>query len=312
MVNSPPKQLMNGLISFEEAHLLSKKIYPLGDQMNDICEELHRAGYGMSAKVRRVSYEELAETETALAQLHDYWRDYAKERLAGLVGPMSILKGRYPEHCAFRSKLIEGLREDAKNGKLKSTGRIVSPQIEPTIKRRLEMQSDVLIRDVFEKSNAAKKQAVLDLQLKDNPDFPTFSASAKYNLLIERYKEALIPFGFKMDTRRKSGAVFRKITSDGKWAFLLIDDSWDAADTGGGLSPSIALTLPRKAVLPEYPSLSSVATFMLDDIVPQFHSCYGFSKNSYQEFCLAIDSIAALTKIIFTRLDKLLTESVVP
>lgn len=306
-----PERSINGLITFDEAGLLSKKIYPLGDQWNEICEDLYSAGYGMPTKEYRTSCEKLAETDMALLQLHAYWRDYAKERLAALVGPMNIFKGIYAPFMAFRSQLIESLREDAKNGKLKSTSRIVSPQIEPTVKRRIEMMPDCAeALGVHEKSKQAQQKAILNLQVTNKPDFLKLTAREKYNLLIARYCDTLIPFGFKLDPNKKSGAVFRKITSDGKWAFLLVDDSRDGMDMGGGLYPTFALTLPRKAVLPEYPSLNSVATFRPGDLVPEFHVSCGFAKDSCQEFFLAIDTVASLTTIIFTRLDKLLTESV--
>jgi hypothetical protein len=54
--------------------------------------------------------------------------------------------------------------------------------------------------------------------------------------------------------------------------------------------------------------LSSAATFSPEDIVPQFQWSRGFARESYAEFCLAADTIVALAKIVFRRIDALLSD----
>jgi hypothetical protein len=102
--------------------------------------------------------------------------------------------------------------------------------------------------------------------------------------------------------------VFRKLTSDKRWAFLLADQSRDDVETGS-LSPSFALTLPRKAVLPSTLSLNAAATFLPDDIVPRFRASCFFVKDSYAEFCLAADSIAFLARAVYMRVDRLVANT---
>ncbi len=83
------------LISDADARALSRRLTDLGDQVEDIEEDLDRRGYGKPAAVKRRMIEELATDMAARDQLHLYWREYAKERLASLTGPVNILRGRY-------------------------------------------------------------------------------------------------------------------------------------------------------------------------------------------------------------------------
>lgn len=296
------------LITDEAAKELSSRLALLGDQWQEICAELNVAGYGTVSAASRSTIEALA-TAVDRARLYAYWREWAKERLAGLVGPINILRGSYPHVSAYRSDLMAILRADAAAGKLKSEGPIVSPQVEPTLKRHIEMlPDDPVAKQINEDIKNARQQAASSLQLAEMSEFAEFGASARYDLLIERYRAALEPVGFALDSHRKTGLVFRKLTSDKRWAILLVDESRGGVDTGM-LSPSFALTLPKKAVLPSAVSLNAMATFSPDDLVPRFRASCMFAQDSYAQFCLAADSIAFLTRIVYPRLDALLVAS---
>lgn len=305
-INSPSERSTGALITDHAAQQLSAQMALLGDQWQDICTELGAAGYGVPSAVQRAAIEALATTAEARLRLHAYWREWAKERLAGLVGPMNILRGKYPKTTAYRSDLISRLRDDLATGRTKSEGPLVSPQIEPTQKRYIEMlPDDPAAKQVNEDIREARRLAASALHLAEAPGFAELGASARYELLIERYRAGLEPAGFTLDTHRKTGVVFRKLTSDKRWAFLLADQSKGDVDTGS-LSPGFALTLPKKAVLPCAVSLSAVATFSPDDLVPLFRTSCLFSNESYAQFCLAADSIAFLTRTVYERLDRLL------
>ena len=303
-----PKHInMNGaLITDEIARDLSARLALLGDQWQEICEELDTAGFGTVAATDRASLYTLAASEADRLRLSAYWREWAKERLAGLVGPINILRGKYPKTSAYRSELIAALRNDASSGKLKSEGPIVSPQFEPTFKRYIEMlASDPIAQQFNENRNKSRRQAALLRYPAENPEFTRLGESARYDVLIERYRMVLEPAGFKLDSHRKTGLVFRKLTSDKRWAFLLVDESRDGVETGS-LSPTFALTLPKKAVLPSAASLNAVATFSPSDLVPRFHVSCSFERDSYAQFCLAADSISFLATAVYRRLDALL------
>lgn len=295
------------LIDRDEAKNLSQRLYQLGDQIGDICAEIEQAGYGAPASAIREGLAALAATNDRVQQLWLYWSEYAKERLASLVGPMNVLAGNLPDIAAYRSPFLAELRVRAVAGQFQSSGPIASPQIEPTMKRYVEMMpDDPFVMQVNSDVKEARRQATTKLSLAERPGFDALNAKAKYELLIERYLAALEPAGFKLDSHRKSGLVFRKITSDHRWAFLFVDDSRDGID-GGMLSVRFAITLPKKAVLPSALSLSVVATFSPDDIVPGFGAVRGFARGSYAEFCLAADACAFLTRALCVRVDALLS-----
>lgn len=298
--------MIGALITDEIARDLSGRLALLGDQWQGICEVLDAAGYGTPAAADRASIETLAASEEGRSRLSAYWREWAKERLAGLAGPINILRGKYPKTSAYRSELIAALRADATSGKFNSEGPIVSPQIEPTLKRRIEMlPDDPIAQQINEVLKRTRQQAASLLHLAEKPEFTGFGGSARYEVLIERYRTVLEPAGFTLDSHRKTGLVFRKLTSDKRWAFLLVDQSRDGVDTGL-LSPSFALTLPKKAVLPSAVSLNAVATFSPEDLVPRFRASCIFGRDSYAQFCLAADSIAFLACIVYAHLDALL------
>jgi hypothetical protein len=71
--------LKGTLIDDEAAKSLSQKLYPLGDQINDICAELDQAGYGDPARMVRHELEALAATKEDAQRLWLYWSEYAKE-----------------------------------------------------------------------------------------------------------------------------------------------------------------------------------------------------------------------------------------
>jgi len=296
----------NALLAPSEARALSEQLYLLGEQCPSIWDELEKSGYGEPAHIVHEELRELAGSPEKYDQLTRYWIEYAKERLAGLAGPMDILRGRLPKISAYRSDLLETLRAHVKAGRLKSEGSIVSPQIEPTLKRYIELLPDDPFRvAVAERIRGARKSAVSRLGLRELPAFPAMNANAKYDLLIERYQANLEPAGFTLDSHRKHGIVLRRLTSDSRWALVFVDESRDGVE-GGQLDTRMAITLPKKAVLPGALPLGSAATFSPTDLVPGFGAACGFDKHSYAQLCLACDANSFLAKSIFARVNRLL------
>lgn len=297
-----------GLISDDEAQKLSARLCLLGDQWQEICAELDAAGYGLPSAVDRAAIAALAASDEARARLMAYWTEWAKERLAGLVGPINILLGRYPKSSTYRSELIAALRDDLIAGRGTAEGVIVSPQMEPTLKRYIErLPDDPAAKQVNEAIKETRRRAASLLFPEEMPSFKELDARARYELLIERYRAVLERANFALDSHRKTGLVFRKLTSDKRWSFLLVDQSRNGVDTGM-LSAGFALTLPKKAVLPSAVSLNAVATFSPDDLVPRFRASTLFARDSYSQFCLAAASVAFLAKTVCARIDRLFAE----
>ena len=76
-----------------------------------------------------------------------------------------------------------------------------------------------------------------------------------------------------------------------------------------GRASALLLTLPGQTVPPDRISVNSVATFWPEAIVPEFQWSRTFGSDSFAEFCLAADTITTLTKIVFRRVDALLSTS---
>lgn len=294
------------LLSFDEARALSARLYRLGECCPRIWDELDKSGYGLPARAFREAIRELAGDEQTYERVVLYWIEYAKERLAGLVGPMDLLSGEIPNVAAYRSPLLEELRRETKMGLRKSAGPITSPQIEPTLKRYVEMLPDDPFKaELMERVKRARREAARVLGLQERGDVPALTAKERYDLLVERYSSNLTSSGFGLDSHRKHGIVYRQATSDGRWAFVFIDESRDGMD-GGRLETRMAITLPKKAVLPGAVAMTSVATFSPGDLVPGFGYICGFDRRSYAELCLACDANAELAKSIYLRLNEML------
>lgn len=296
-------------LSEAEAKLLSSQIYPLGGQCSELWRELECAGYGEPIRVQRQVLRELAGSAEKYAHLECYWTEYAKERLAGLSGPMNILKGELPQFSAYRSEFLEKLREDVRAGLLKSEGSIVSPQIEPTLKRYVEMPPDAPARVAARNGiREARKRAAFALRLQEIADFYSWSADKRYDALVARYRGHLQAAGFSVGPMRKHGVVFRKPTSDARWSFVFVDESREGVVAGhGALESTIAIIPPVADVVPRAVELRAAVAFQPDVLIYGFRAASGFDKDSYAQLLLACDANAFLAQSVYTRIDKLLS-----
>jgi hypothetical protein len=294
------------LISPDDSKKLSRRLKDLAEQNTEIWTELAKQGYERPAHVMQEAYRRLAGSPQKYEQLVLYWTEYAKERLAALTGPVDILHGQMPYKWTYRSPFLDGLRANV--GQLKSDGPIVSPQIEPTIKRYVELFPDDPLRvAVSQGVRAARKEGADALGLRELPGFSKMDEEERYGMLVKHYRTRLEPAGFRLDSHRKHGVVFRKVTSDARWAFVFIDTSRNGM-LGGRLDTQIAITLPKKAMLSNAVSLTAAATFLPDDLVPGFGAICGFEKDSYAQLCLASEANSFLADSLFRHFDRLSTD----
>jgi len=311
-------------LSEDEVRLLSRQLYPLGEQCPELWEELERAGYWEPIRIWRQALRELAGSDEKYAQLEHYWVEDAKEVLAALAasgtmnilsGPWDNLKGQLPEFSAYRSAFLDKLREDARAGLLKSEGKTVSPQIEPTLKRFIEMPLNDPARGFAKRHNEtieARKQAVLALGLQEEADFSSWDGSRKYDALLARYRAHLEPAGFSVGPLRKHGVIFRKPTSDGRWSLIFAEESREWILTGcrvGMLDSTIAISTPGVDVVPRAVGLRAAVTIQPDVLVDRFRSVCRFDMDSYAQLCLACDANALFAKSVCARIDKLISQS---
>jgi len=307
-------------LSEAEARLLSSQLYPLGEQCPELWKELERAGYWEPIRIQRQVLREFAGSAEKYAHVERYWVEFAKERLAGLSGPMNIEEGQLPEFSAYRSAFLEKLRENARAGFLKSEGKIVLPQIEPTLKRYFEMlvNDPALLNDPAHGSakrlneiKEAIKQAVLVLGLQEKAGFPSWDADKKYDALLARYRAHLEPVGFSVGSLRKHGVIFRKPSSDGRWSLIFSEESREnflPYGRNGRLESAIAVGDPGVDVVPRAVEFRTFVSFQIDDLVYGFGAVCKSDKDSYAQLCLSCDANALIAQSVCARIDKLLSQ----
>jgi hypothetical protein len=276
---------------------LSKRLCDLAAQSLEIAKALDQSGYGGPALATRETIRRLAGSAEAYQHVERYWVEYAKERLAARRGPMDILRGDLPPTTSYRSAFLDTLRANAKAGLLKSDGPIVSPQIEPTLKRYIEMfPSDPYVVQGANDVKTARFNAIKALHLQEMPGFELLDAGQRYEILMERYQRAFERCGFTLTSRNRQAVVFSKTSSDGLWNLGFADESFD--DMTGGQIDALLLVAPateKKALSRRRAS----ATFLLDDLVPGFASVCGFNARSFASLLLAADANVVLTNLVF-------------
>ena len=203
------------LLSEAQANALSRRLAELGDHIEEFEEELASRGYGKPAAVKRGLIEELAKSTTELQSLRLYWREYAKERLASLNGPVNIPRGRYPPICEYRSAFIAELRDAVSKGLVRSAGTFSSPQIEPIFKRFVELQrTPQQMRSMAMAIQDARSHAVLTLGLGERADFTNYIDLSRRDKVAEtvtaRFAANMEPDGFAISANPMKGFICRK------------------------------------------------------------------------------------------------------
>lgn len=297
------------LFSPTEAHRLSGCLYPLGDQGAELWDKLKRAGYGEPILEQRRSLLSLAGSAESYTRLERYWAEYAKERLAGLAGPINIFKGQLPKYTAYRSSFLDSLRIEASNCSLQDNGAIRSPQIEPTLKRYVELRpNDPVLVDELKRVRQARKRGAAMLALNEIEDFSIRSAETKYEELKARYYSHLETVGFAMGTTRKKGAIFHRSVPRTPWSIIFSEESREGLLSGyNSLESTIALAPNGVKVVPGAVEFRSAVAFPPDLLIYGFRAACGFEGGSYAEFCLACDTNAFFVEVVSSLVEKLVS-----
>jgi hypothetical protein len=304
--------MMSQLISDADAKVLSRKLAEFGDQAPAITAELDNSAYGRPAALARGRIEAFAKSAEALDSLRTYWREYAKERLASLAGPVNIPRGRYPRVCEYRSDIIKKMRERVALALIRGDEGVASPQIEPTLKQFVEKILDAKqLRELAVESEKTRINASSALGLQESEEFAKLVRAGRKDFLGDsiatRFVSQLAPAGFIVDSRMENGLVCRKQLGRVDLDFALVFE-YGGGLLAGALYPLFSLTLRGMTLTPGKIHGESVATFSPETIVPEFRASCVFTPDSFAQFCLAIDSIAFLTKIVCSRLEEVLID----
>lgn len=281
---------------------LSRAMLALADQAEAISAELAVQGYDRPSAIVRAAQLDFAGRVASREGLRAYWREVAKEQLSALDSTFNSQSGHFVAPYAYRSPLIAELR--SKVHLLPSAPGRSSPQIEPALKAWVEeigtTQAD---KDgLLARTRQAIREAATELNVPDHPEFAGLDARGRMTLQRERYVETLAPAGFGLVASSRGFTHFQRRTKDGKYAFSLLDD-FKAMGMYGRLTPQFAITLPGTQIASVHRMPACLAEFEPGAVVPDFHWSCHFDPNSWPELCLATDTVAHLTTILFRRLD---------
>lgn len=282
--------------------LLSRALLAVADDMRDIWAELAATGFDAPGRIAREAILAFAEKAPmgSREQLLDYWRELAKERLSALDSPYDSLRGEYVASYVYRSALIARLRSQAHL--LPSNPALRSPQIEPGFKAWVENLGPEKAQ-VVAASREAKRAIVAALGEPERPDFAALDRRACLLLLRERYARTLASEGFSLRAPSRGFTHFQRAGLGGKYVFNLLDDP----DGGFGFGfstvrPTFAITWPGTQITSARLFPIRLIEFRPDDLVPEFGYIYYFGQ-SWPSACVTVDAIAALTLILFRRID---------
>ncbi|MFC5549016.1 hypothetical protein [Massilia aerilata] len=286
---------------------LSRAMLALAEQAEEIRDELTAQGYDRPGAIVREAQLALADRVASRQGLLDYWREYAKEDLSALDSPIDILRGHYAAPWGYRSALIADLRSKAH---LLPAGELIqSPQIEPAFKAWLEtvFEPGTPQHDAWLAGLEARRQAVASSGEPERPEFAALDTRVRMALLRERYMRTLAPAGFRLVAPSRRFSHFQRLAANGKYVFSLLDDSF-AKGAWGKLRCRFAITWPGTGITSADLFPIRLSAFDPGVVVPDFQYSTGYRRDSWGEFCLAIDTVACLTAILFRRLDAALQD----
>jgi hypothetical protein len=246
---------------------LSRTLAPIGDELVPLWDELESKGYRLHA-LYRAAIRELAGGDEAYGQVERYWQEYAKERLAALIGPMDVRAGRLPDHTQYRSAFLDALRDSAAAPDAWALERGSSAEIEPTLRRHLGLYT----------TESPRKELLAAVKARRNDEIGLANVSASrcignsdredYRSLVRCYTHEFSDHPFIAEKPTRSGTVFRAGLSHPDWDFCYIDLS--AGAEGAGLDSILALCRRGVSVKPSQPGASAAATVTIGELIPGF------------------------------------------
>lgn len=281
---------------------LSRAMLAVAEQAEEIRAELVSHGYDGPGAIVRAAQLDFAARVASREGLLAYWRELAKEQLSALDAPIDSLRGHYVAPYGYRSSLIAELRSKAHL--LPSGPHGSSPQIEPAYKAWVE-QNGMTYEDkqgLVERTRKFTRDAAAVLDVPAMPEFARLDWRSRMGLLRERYAQSLEADGFRLVAPSRGFTHFQRRTSNSKYVFSLLDDSANRLSSGR-IECQFALTWPGTPIVSARLFALRLAAFRPEQLVPEFRWSCCFERDSWTEFCLAIDTLAFLTGSLFRRLD---------
>ncbi len=289
------------LIDRSARMILSSQMACLGSQWRDMFGELRAAGFGHYSEWRMDDARKFARSRDGKVDLELYWDEYAKERLAALAGPVDVVRGVFPDGCAYRSPFMDRLRREARDLRLGAGDEHFRRFIEPSLRemfagrywKETAGQGDTLVRKVVEEF------------WRDNKFICPGELYAIDNKNYVKYLSLAMPgFDFVGDLPHRSQG-FRRDIPGTPWSFLIHDNSCGGHIELGVLQYGFAVfpsVMRRKSDLRQ---AHFCATFRMSDIFPFWN--HKFDNNSLEQFYYMMAELAESVDVIYRRLERILT-----
>jgi hypothetical protein len=281
---------------------LSRAMLTLADQAEAIWAELAAQGYDRPSAILRAAQLDFADRVANREGLRAYWREMAREQLSALDSTFDKRGGHVVAPYAYRSPLIAELRSKAHL--LPSAPGRSSPQIEPALKAWVEEIGTTYAdkEGLLALARHTIREAATGLCVPERPEFAGLDWHGRMRLQRLRYAQTLVPAGFELVAPSRSFTHFRRTTTDGKYVFSLLDD-FKAMGMQGNITTQFAITSPGASIVSVHRMPVCLAEFSPGTVVPEFQWSSHFEPNSWPELCLATDTVACLTTVLFRRLD---------
>jgi hypothetical protein len=281
--------------------VLAQKLVLLARRRRDIQSELFDAGYAKPTQWVQDRVRESAQRPEDLENLDQYYDECAAERLGALAGPVNIPTGLFPPLYAYRSAMLDQLRELA--APRLQHGR--SFELHPVVLRFLEEKR-------FRPQDAWRAVYSYTGTNADRPP-PQFSPS-EVSSASPAWKDAVLDLvqklgaGYRLKTSTKNFCAIGKACANNTLYFGIGIQAPHFVESGT-LQPCFAIWDSSQFLKRHVgPLTQHRASFAADVLVPFYRwtEVFGnFVPGAYEH---SISSLAALTRIIDRHLQGVLSQ----
>lgn len=297
---------MNNLTTDE--HKIARALLYLAIEAPEIWKEMELSGLQHESALVRRTVAEYSEKSDKLADLEEYWVEFAKERLSMLRGPLNAMTGQSSLPLTYCSLLLHELRSSAAALPYPGSERIA--QIHPALVKHLfHAEGRKKIPILWAKVRQVRQDSLTKIGKLDEEIFVD-SAFPNRRELIK--KIAIDQLEHKNLSIRLAGRNFLNIVGeldDGKFVFNFLMDLEQINEQCGAVCCSVAVTLPSQKFSASNGHVGTIAYFEIDYLNPYFSFALSFENALYKDFYHLMKTISSLASIIFYRLNNILNKN---
>jgi len=294
---------MNNLTPDE--HKIARALLYLAIEAPEIWKEMELSGLQHESAIVRRTVAEYSEESDKLADLEEYWVEFAKERLSMLRGPLNAMTGKSSLPLTYSSLLLHELRRSAASLPYPGSERIA--QIHPALVKHLFCAEGLKkIPILWEKVRQIRQDSLMKI-VKSSEEIFIDTASPNRRELIKKIAIGQLPpkdFSILL-----AGRNFLNIVGElekGKFIYNFLVDLEQINEQCGPVRCSVAVTLPSQKFSENNGHVGTIAYFEIDYLDPYFSFASSFDNALYKDFYYLTKTISSLASIIFYRLNDIL------